>query len=71
VRVSHDGEIPLDIRAVESIGRYKIVRSHLAGHPLNALLRDTAEIPALPRASFDPVHVNIYSDARLVEPEAA
>jgi glycerol transport system ATP-binding protein len=71
IRIGEAGEIPLDIRGVESIGRYRIVRGHLAGQPLNILLRDTGEIPAMPRASFDPAHVNIYSDARLVEPEAA
>ena len=71
VRLGETGDIPLAIRAVESIGRYKIVRGQHGGKPLNILIRDGAEIPAIPRASFDPARVNIYSDARLVEPEAA
>ncbi len=71
VRLGETGDIPLQISAVESIGRSKIVRGRLAGQPLNIMVSDTAEIPATPRASFDPAHVNIYADARLVEPEAA
>jgi glycerol transport system ATP-binding protein len=71
VKLGDTGDIPVDIKAVENVGRYKIVRSQLGGEPLNILLRDTAEIPSMPYASFDPAKVSIYADARLVEPEAA
>ncbi|WP_088345353.1 MULTISPECIES: ABC transporter ATP-binding protein [Rhodomicrobium] len=71
VRVGATGDLPVTIRAVENIGRHKIVRGHVAGRPINAILGDGDEVPAEPRASFDPARINIYSDARLVTPEAA
>jgi glycerol transport system ATP-binding protein len=71
VAVGEAGELPIEIRAVEHAGRYKIVRGRIAGRDVNALLRESASIPASPRASFDPARINIYRDARLVAPEAA
>jgi glycerol transport system ATP-binding protein len=70
VGLSETGDIPFEIRAVEDTGRYKIVRGRIAGRDVNVLLKETASIPAVPRASFNPAHINIYADARLVEPEA-
>ncbi len=69
VSVGDLGEMPIDIRAVENTGRYKIVRGAVAGTEVNALLREDASIPAHPRASFNPTRINIYRDARLVAPE--
>jgi glycerol transport system ATP-binding protein len=71
VGLSETGDIPFEIRAVEDTGRYRIVRGRIAGRDVNVLLKETASIPAVPRASFNPAHINIYADARLVEPEAA
>jgi glycerol transport system ATP-binding protein len=71
VGLSETGDIPFEIRAVEDTGRYKIVRGRIAGRDVNVLLKETASIPAVPRAIFNPAHINIYADARLVEPEAA
>ncbi len=70
VAVGETGEMPMDIRAVENTGRYKIVRGRVAGREVNALLREDATIPANPRASFNPARINIYRDARLVSPES-
>ena len=71
VGLSETGDVPFEIRAVEDTGRYKIVRGRIAGRDVNVLLKETASIPAVPRAIFNPAHINIYADARLVEPEAA
>jgi glycerol transport system ATP-binding protein len=71
VGLSETGDIPFEIRAVEDTGRYRIVRGRIAGRDVNVLLKETASIPAVPRAIFNPAHINIYADARLVEPEAA
>jgi glycerol transport system ATP-binding protein len=70
VGISEAGDMPIEIRGVENTGRYRIVRGRIAGREVNALLKETASIPAVPRASFDPARVNIYRDARLVAPEA-
>ncbi len=69
VAIGETGDMPIEISAVENTGRYKIVRGKIAGREVNALLRETASIPAVPRASFDPARVNIYRDARLIAPE--
>jgi glycerol transport system ATP-binding protein len=71
VRVGETGDLPVTIRAVENVGRHKILRGHVAGQPINAILGEGDSVPAEPRASFDPARINIYADARLVTPEAA
>jgi glycerol transport system ATP-binding protein len=71
VAIGESGDMPIEIRAVEHAGRYKIVRGRIAGRDINALLNEAAALPPEPRASFDPRRINIYADARLVEPEAA
>jgi len=71
VAIGESGDMPIEIRAVEHAGRYKIVRGRIAGRDVNALLNEAAALPPEPRASFDPRRINIYADARLVEPEAA
>jgi glycerol transport system ATP-binding protein len=69
VRIAEDGDMPIEIRAVEDTGRNKIVRGRIAGRDVNALLQETTGIPAVPRASFDPQRINVYRDARLLSPE--
>jgi glycerol transport system ATP-binding protein len=71
VTLGETGDMPIEIRAVEDTGRYKIVRGRIAGRDVNALLKETASIPAVPRAIFDPARINVYRDARLIAPEAA
>ena len=69
VAIGETGDMPIEIRAVENTGRYKIVRGRVAGREVNALLKEDASIPANPQARFDPTRINIYRDARLVAPE--
>jgi glycerol transport system ATP-binding protein len=56
------------VRAVEDIGRHKILRARLEGYELAVLLAEGTEIPAEPKLFFDPQHINIYHEAHLVEP---
>ncbi|MCB1480421.1 MAG: ABC transporter ATP-binding protein [Rhodobiaceae bacterium] len=59
--------IPVSINRVEDIGRFRIVHADLAGKEIAATLPEGSEIPAEPRAVFDPANVNLYADSWLVE----
>ncbi len=62
--------VPITVRAVEDVGRYRIVRAKLGQTDLNAVVKEGVAIPANPKAVFDPARVNVYVDSHLVEPEA-
>ena len=62
VRLGREG-LPVSIRAVEDIGRHKIVRATLEGRELAAIVSEHGEIPAEPRVIFDPKGINIYADS--------
>jgi glycerol transport system ATP-binding protein len=62
--------LPVEIRAVEDVGRYRIVRGRLGTTDINVVVKEGLPIPAEPRAVFDLSRVNIYVDDHLVEPEA-
>ncbi|UXN74104.1 ABC transporter ATP-binding protein [Devosia sp. A8/3-2] len=62
VRLGREG-LPVAIRAVEDIGRHKIVRATLEGRELAAIVPEHGEIPAEPRVTFDPKGINIYADS--------
>ncbi len=58
--------IPVQVTAVEDIGRYKIVRAQLEGQSLDAVIPEGASIPAEPRATLDKARINIYKNSHLV-----
>jgi glycerol transport system ATP-binding protein len=62
VRVGREG-MPITVRAVEDIGRHRIVRGTLEGSDIAAILPEHHELPAEPRVSFDPKGINIYADS--------
>ncbi len=62
--------VPITVRAVEDVGRYRIVRAKLGETDVNAVVKEGVAIPANPKAVFDPARVNVYVDSHLVEPEA-
>ncbi|MET3900391.1 glycerol transport system ATP-binding protein [Devosia sp. UYZn731] len=62
VRLGGEG-LPVTIRAIEDIGRHKIVRATLEGHEFAAIVSEHGEIPAEPRVTFDPKGINIYADS--------
>jgi glycerol transport system ATP-binding protein len=53
---------------VDDVGRYRVVKLDLDGHPFNAIADEDAEIRD-DRASvvFEPANVHIYANGRLVE----
>ena len=62
VRIGREG-LPLQVRAVEDIGRHKIVRGSIEGCELAAIIPEGGEIPADPHVSFDPRGINIYANS--------
>ncbi|WP_181708820.1 ABC transporter ATP-binding protein [Chthonobacter rhizosphaerae] len=66
---SRDG-VPITVKSVEDVGRYRIVRARLGDQDLNAVVKEGVSIPANPRAVFEPSGVNVYADSHIVEPEA-
>ncbi len=58
--------MPVQVSAVEDIGRYKIVRATLEGQPLDAVLPEGSPVPAHPRAILDQSRINIYRNSHLV-----
>jgi ABC-type sugar transport systems, ATPase components len=63
------GGLPVTVRGVDDIGRYRILRAAFAGQPLNAVVPEGVAIPDSPRLVLDPARLNVYADAHLVEPE--
>ena len=62
VRVGREG-MPIQVRAVEDIGRHRIVRGTVEGSEIAAILPEHDELPAEPRVTFDARGINIYADS--------
>jgi len=54
--------MPVSVRAIEDIGRHKIVRAVIEGHELAIVLDEDSSVPADPHVTFDPAGINIYAD---------
>jgi glycerol transport system ATP-binding protein len=68
VKLTRDrGGIPVTVRKVEDVGRYKVVRADLEGVTVNAVLPEDEPVPESPRLRFAPEGVNLYANSRLVE----
>ena len=67
VRLAPAGQgLPIKVRAVEDIGRFKIVRAQLEGRSFDAVLPEGSEVPAGATAVVDPARLKIYQDSQLV-----
>jgi len=64
------GGLPVRVQRIDDIGRARIARVELAGRPLAASVPD-GFVPAGSEATvaFDPRHIHIYADGRLVGTE--
>jgi glycerol transport system ATP-binding protein len=62
--------MPVTIRAVEDIGRMKIVRGDVAGLAVDAVIAEDANVPAEAAVVFDPARINVYQDSHLVRGSA-
>ncbi|WP_310619151.1 ABC transporter ATP-binding protein [Flexibacterium corallicola] len=67
VSLSRDKEgLPISVKAVEDIGRYRIVRGNMDGIELNAIVLEGEEIPESPKAVFNEDKLNLYANDWLV-----
>ncbi|MBN9073393.1 MAG: ABC transporter ATP-binding protein [Rhizobiales bacterium] len=66
VRLGREG-MAMSVSKVEDVGRHKVVRASLEGHPIAAIVGEDEEIPAEPKLSFDPAGINLYADSWRVD----
>ena len=70
VRIAAQGAAGLRGRVVrvDDVGRYRVIKLDIDGHPFNAISEDDAAIEADGmRVVFDPAYLHVYADGRLVE----
>ncbi|WP_417797421.1 ABC transporter ATP-binding protein [Terasakiella pusilla] len=70
----HEGGegLPITIKRVEDVGRYKIVRADFFGREINITVPEGQPISErVNRVSFDPTRVNVYQGGWIVDGEAA
>ena len=58
--------MPVEIKKIEDIGRFKILHSRISDQDLNIILNEGESIPSEPKIIFDPERVNIYQNDHLV-----
>jgi glycerol transport system ATP-binding protein len=70
--LTNEGGVPVRVRRIDDIGRARIARVELSGRPLAASVPEAFSVSG-ENASvvFDPRHIHIYADGRLVGPEQA
>ena len=62
--------LSVTVQRVEDVGRHRVVRAQLFGHPFNIIAGEDAVIAAdALRVSFQPEKINVYSDDWRVAPE--
>jgi len=63
--------LPITVRRIEDVGRYKIVRADFYGHDINIMVPEGEAVsPDVDRVSFDMDNVHVYSDSWIVDGEA-
>jgi len=64
--------LPVTIKRVEDVGRYKIVRADFFGREINVTVPEHQPVSdRINRVSFDPNRVNVYSGGWIVDGEVA
>jgi glycerol transport system ATP-binding protein len=59
--------LPFSVERIEDIGRARLIRGRISGHPVTAVIAEGAEIPAEPRAAFRPDRLGVFVDSRRIE----
>ena len=57
----------LNIRSIEELGRFRIVRGRLDEYDINVIVPEGVSIPSSPLAVFDQARVKIYCDSLLLD----
>ncbi len=71
--LSENGDgLPVTVKRIEDVGRYKIVRADFFGREVNITVPENQPISdRVNRVTFDPTRVNVYSGGWIVDGEAA
>lgn len=71
--LSENGDgLPVTVKRIEDVGRYKIVRADFFGREVNITVPEDQPISdRVNRVTFDPTRVNVYSGGWIVDGEAA
>lgn len=59
--------VPVRVRRIEDLGRRRIARVDLAGHPMAVTVPDGLSVAGEASVVMDPAMVHVYADGRLVE----
>jgi glycerol transport system ATP-binding protein len=59
--------LPFALERVEDVGRARLVRGRIGGHPVTAVIAEGAEIPAEPRAAFREDRLGVFAGGRRIE----
>ena len=59
--------IPVAVERIEDVGRHRIVRTRMQGHPVTALLQENEPLPVDLHISFEPEGVHLYADSWRVD----
>jgi glycerol transport system ATP-binding protein len=63
--------LPVTVRRIDDIGRIRIARVELAGHPMAATVPEDVQVDGVGASlRIDPAQIHIYADGRLVEGRA-
>jgi glycerol transport system ATP-binding protein len=61
--------LPVTIRRIEDVGRHRLIRAELAGHPLNVVAPEGMPVSAdMTHVSFAPQKIGVYADDWRVAP---
>ncbi|MEZ5479249.1 MAG: hypothetical protein R3E95_17720 [Thiolinea sp.] len=71
-REAHEHSLPVQIKRIEDIGRYKIARADFLGHDVNVVIPEGMPVTHdYQQLSFDTGQINVYANDWLVEREVA
>ncbi len=68
IRLSPDGDIPLQIFRIEDLGRHLVVHGYLGDQQLSVVVPEGAAVPDNPGIELDAERINLYRDDILLEP---
>jgi glycerol transport system ATP-binding protein len=72
IRIEENGKgLPVRIKRVDDVGRFKLARTTLGDLPLNVMVAEDAQLSAQSASvTFDPRRLHVYVDGHLIEGKA-
>lgn len=71
-QAADENSLPIRLKRIEDVGKYRIARTDFCGHALNVVVPEGVPIcDNLNRIGFDAKHVNVYADGWILDGETA